>query len=64
MRRPTLERCGCCDRSDTMAICEDCQEPTCGSHLTSRMVAGVRAYVCTLCALAAREATARETVAA
>lgn len=56
MRRPAKPepRCGACDTlappGETLAMCEDCGEPTCARHLERLHQAGEPAYVCTVCA--------------
>lgn len=42
-------RCGCCDASDPIAICERCEEPMCARHLESVRVPGDVQFVCTIC---------------
>lgn len=42
-------RCGCCDYPQTLALCEDCGEPTCAKHLVRVGEIGAPAYVCVIC---------------
>lgn len=51
MRAPRLPRCGVCDALEVVLHCQQCDEPTCSTHVQRVFVAeGVPpTYLCALC---------------
>lgn len=53
MRMPhvAVARCGACDTTEVLALCEQCHEPTCARHLVRALSTATRQvrYICCPC---------------